>query len=377
MGLLLSVMGMLRYHYAMSRFIENTVAEAGFAASWARYVAPVLDQRAAWSLRWGLFASLVTGLAAGLAVVTLMMHDRAALASIPASIMGNPLFVALLLALCALCVIASWMFVLRRDLRLADAVELAVETHFAALFRADGNDGFADVIIQDLAADGVLEDADYRIVSNHAGAYRDCRIRLITAQTKPAAAGLSRVFARRRGLWRDLVVARMSLPGRMEGAIHIDSAPDKLPASFGRFHADHDGFDGVFRIACTNRVAAADLLTPGLADMLMAIRRRLVAAPRAGGKGKIRVAARIEDASLVLVIEQPPRAQPLDRLNAAGADALARDQIMRFATVPGLIDALYGDGESVPVFASLSGQSTAPGHETVQGTVHGGLRVAV
>ena len=151
----------LRYQYAMSGFVEKTVAEAGFAASWAQHVAPLAERFDVRRRRQLLFASLVTGLAAGLAVVTVMLSG-----SVHAdNIMANPLYASLVLALAALAAIASWVTMLRRDMRLSDAVDLAVETHFAALFAADGNEAFAEVVLQDLVEDGILEDATHSIQS--------------------------------------------------------------------------------------------------------------------------------------------------------------------------------------------------------------------
>lgn len=337
----------LGYHYYMSGFVEKTVAEAGFAASWARHVAPLVDGMNARSGRQIMFASIVTGLAVGLAVVAMMLSRSVA----ADSIMANPLFVALVLALSVLAAIASWVLTLRRDLQLADAVDLAVETHFAALFAGDANEAFAEVVLQDLVADGVLEDAAHRILTHHAGSYRGCRIRLFTARSQ---LGSGRFLSREGTRIRDLVVARVSLPQDITGAVHIDSDRSRLPAQASGFHIDHDQFDHIFGVSCSDRMVAARLLTRDFAENLLLIQQRLANPLGARASDSIRVAVQIAEGSLVMVIEQPVRDHDLGRLTPRQAEALARGLIMRFATIPGLVDELCGDGEVAPAFAALS-----------------------
>ena len=331
----------------MSGFVEKTVAEAGFAASWAQHVSPLVKTIETHKRRRMMFASIVTGLAVGLAVSTVMLSRSAA----ADSIMANPLYVALVLALAALAGIASWVSLLRRDLRLADAVELAVDTHFAALYAADGNEAFAEVVLQDLVADGILEDATHSITSHHAGTYRGCRIRLIAAGSQLGDGKfLSREGTRR----RDLVVARMSLPHDINTVIRIDSERDRLPAQMGDFHIDHDQFDHIFGVTCTNRMAAAGLLTHEFAETMLLIQQRL--ANPLGGRlsDQIRVALQIERGSLLLVIEQPRQTYDAGLLDGRRAEMVARGLIMRFAAIPGLVDDLHGDGNEAPAFAALS-----------------------
>lgn len=331
----------------MSGFVEKTVAEAGFAASWAQHVGPLAEDREARRRRQVMFASVVTGLAVGLAVVTVMLSRSVA----PDSIMANSLYVALVLALAALAAIAGWVSLLRRDLPLADAVELAVETHFAALFGADGNEAFAEVILQDLVADDVLVDATHHITSHHAGTYRGCRIRLITARSQ---LGDGKFLSREGTRYRDLVVARTSLPHGMDAVIRIDSQRDRLPEGHDEFHIDHDQFDHIFGVVCSDRMTAARLLTPDFAETMLLIQQRL--ANPLGGRpsDQIRVAVQIDKGTLLLVIEQPVRDQDVGTLDARRAEMLARGLIMRFATVPGLVDELHGDGEVAPAFATLA-----------------------
>jgi len=331
----------------MSAFIEKTVAEAGFAASWAQHVAPLATAMQARQRRQTLFASLVTGLAVGLAVATVML-SRAVDAE---SIMANPLYVALVLALAALAAIASWVALLRRDRRLADAVELAVETHFAALYAADENEAFAEVVLQDLVADGMLEDATHRVLTNHAGSYRGCRIRLLTASSQLGDGGiLSREGTRRHAL----VVARISLPVDIDTGIRIDSQRDMLPPKSTGFHIDHDQFDHVFGVVCDDRMVAARMVTPDFAEHLLLIQQRLANPLGGRASDRVRVAVQIDRGNLLLVIEQPVRGHAPDRLDPRRAETLARGLIMRFATIPGLVDGLYGEVDAAPAFAALA-----------------------
>ena len=345
----------LRYLYPMSGIVEKTVAEAGFAASWMQHVAPVAKAFEARMRRQLLFASLVTGLAVGLAVVTVIL-SRSVGAD---NIMANPLYVSLVLALAALAAIAGWVSLLRRDTSLADAVDLAVETHFASLFMADGNEAFAEVILQDLVDDGILEDATHRVLAHHAGTYRGCRIRLFTASSQLGDGKfLSREGTRR----RHLVVARMSLPFEMDGSVRIDSQRDRLPESAHGFHIDHDQFDHIFGVACSSRMAAAELLTPDFAETLLLIQQRLANPLGSRTSEPVRVSVQIDKGSLVLVIEEPIQSHQLDRLDPRRAEMLARGLIMRFATVPGLVDELYGDADEAPAFAALTPAEPAAPH---------------
>jgi len=331
----------------MFKFVEKTVAEAGFAASWAQHVAPQAEEIETRIRRQKMFASVVTGLAVGLAVVTVMLSRTVA----ADNIMANPLYVALVLALAALAVIAAWVALLRRDLRLADAVELAVETHFSALFSADGNEAFAEVILQDLVADGILEDASHSIISHHAGTYRGCRIRLLTATSQ---LGNDRALSRKRARRRALVVARMSLPHDINGAIRVDSQRDRLPDHLDGFHIDHDQFDHVFGVVCSSMVEAQGLLTPEFAEYLLLIQQGL--ANPLGGRSSDppRMAVQIDKGSLVLVIEQPPGTHDAGALDTRRAEMLARRLILRFAAITGLVDELHGDGSLAPAFSVLA-----------------------
>ena len=327
----------------MSVFVEKTVAEQGFGASWKVHVAPLVEIAIRRRHRQMLFASLASGLAIGLAGAALFLGRV-----VPAdSLFAQPLFLALIMALAALAAIASWVTMLRRDASMHGAVMAAVEAHFAALLTADGNNAFAEVVLQDLVSDGVLDALDYEVVSHHAGSYRGCRIRLISARAFPQTG------KRRGAATQDLVVARISLPVPVQGCVSIDTDRSHLPADALPFHVDHDQFDHIFGVTCDDRMATARFVNERLAETLMMVHQRL-ANPlnRKASKGP-RVAARIADGSLQLVVQEAVRKGDAASPQIASLEILARGLVMRFATVPGLVDELYGDADSPPAFAPL------------------------
>ena len=89
----------------MSVFVEKTLAEQGFGACWARYVAPLVEAGVARRRRRTMFASLITGMAVGLGGVALLLQ-----AQVPdAGFLAQPLNRALVLALAALAVIGEML----------------------------------------------------------------------------------------------------------------------------------------------------------------------------------------------------------------------------------------------------------------------------
>ena len=334
----------LRYRLYMSGFVEKTVAEQGFAASWNLHVGPLIEIANRRRHRQLLFGSLVTGLAAGLGVAALFLGRVVP----PDSLFAQPLFMALVLALAALAAIASWVTMLRRDGSMGDAVLSAVESHFAALFTPDDNAAFAEVILQDLVSDGVLDPADHQVTAHHAGSYRGCRIRLISARARPQTG------KRRRPAGQDLVVARISLPAGVSGRINIDTDRSRLPEDAASFHADHDQFDHIFGVTCGDRMATARLVTTQLAENLLMVQQRLANPLNRNVAKDPRVAVQIADGSLLLVVEEVAQDRDAAGQHSAGAESLARGLVMRFAAVPGLVDELHGDSDVPPAFASLA-----------------------
>ena len=289
-----------------------------------------------------LFGSVATGISVGLGIVALLLQGI-----VPEeSIFSQPFYVALVLALAALAAIASWITLLRPEGNLAARVWEAVEAHFAALFSRDENDAFAAVILQDLADDGILDSADYAVASHHAGSYRGCRIRLFGACPRQMPDAWWNVAG------GDLVVARISLPMQMAGSIGIDTDRSRLPEG-QPFHVDHDQFDHIFGVTCTDKMVAKSLLTSQMAESLLLVQQRIANPLNKTAMNGVRVAVQIAGGSLVLLVEQ--RAGKLGRTHysAAALESMARSLVMRFATVPGLVDELYGDSETPPAFAPL------------------------
>ena len=290
-----------------------------------------------------LFACLATGISAGLGIVALFLQGI-----VPEdSIFAQPLYVALVLALAALAAIASWVTMLRPDANLAERVWDAVEAHFAALFSHDDNDAFAEVVLQDLTADGILDAGTHEITSHHAGSYRGCRIRLFGARVHKSAG------ARRTANGSDLVVARISLPKTVAGAISIDTDRSRLPEGQS-FHVDHDQFDHIFGVSCTDKMLAKSLLTSQMAESLLLVQQQIANPLNKNAVKGVRVALQVADGSLVLLVEEQSVKRDGGRYAAAALEKIARSLVMRFATVPGIVDELHGDGDNPAAFAPLS-----------------------
>ena len=326
----------------MSGFVEKTVAEQGFASSWDLHVDADLVAAVKQRQRRMLFACLATGISAGLGIVALFLQGI-----VPEdSIFAQPLYVALVVALAALAAIASWVTLLRPGADLAERVWDAVEGHFAALFSRADNDAFAEVIIQDLAADGVLDAGTHEITSHHAGSYRGCRIRLFAARITKVTG------SRRAARQSDLVVARVSLPRPVAGEISIDTDRSRLPEGQS-FHVDHDQFDHIFGISCTDGMAAKSLLTSQMAESLLLVQQRIANPLNKASLNGVRVAMQVADGSLVLLVEEQAAKAGMTRHGAAALENMARSLVMRFATVPGIVDELHGDGDNPAAFAPL------------------------
>ncbi len=331
----------------MSAFVEKTLAEQGFGACWARDVAPLVEAGTARHRRRTMFASLITGMAAGLGgvVVLFQMH-------VPdIGFLAQPLNQALVLALAALAAIGSWVAVMRDRPSYGGAVRAAVETHFASLFVSDDNKGFGQVILQDLVADGLLHDREYRLTAHYAGTYGACRIRMLEAEAK-AARG-------HRHDRIDLLVFRVSLPFSLTSETRADSRIDMLKTAvagrpeFAPYHIDHDQFDGIFGVAATDTTEVERIFTPGFVETLLRIQERLANPLTQGGGAQPRVAVQAAAGSLQMVIEAPSSGGHDTVVSPAAAEMLARALIMRFATAPALVDDLHGAPDIPPAFAPL------------------------
>ena len=326
----------------MSGFVEKTVAEQGFASSWDLHVGADLLAAVKERHRRMLFASLATGISIGLVMVPVFLKGI-----VPEdSIFAQPLYVALAVALATVASITGWITLRRPGAELEERVWEAVEAHFASLFSRDDNHAFAEVIIQDLATEGVLDAGTHKINSHHAGSYRGCRIRLFGARVcKP-------VVGRRTAKCSDLVVTRISLPKGVAGAISIDT--DKSRILEGQsFQVDHDQFHHIFGVSCTDRMAAKSLLTYQMAESLLLVQQRITNPLNKTSLNGVRVAMRVADGSLVLLVEEQAAEAGATLQGATALEKLARSLVMRFATVPGIVDELHGDGDNPAAFAPL------------------------
>ncbi|MEC7588872.1 MAG: DUF3137 domain-containing protein, partial [Pseudomonadota bacterium] len=208
------------------------------------------------------------------------------------------------------------------------------------------NHAFAEVIIQDLATDGVLDAGSYKITSHHAGSYRGCRVRLFGASVRKPIAG------RQTSNCSDLLVARISLPKGIAGAISIDTDKSRIPEGKS-FQVDHDQFHHIFGVSCTDRMAAKSLLTYQMAETLLLVQQRITNPLNKAAVSGVRVAMRVADGSLVLLVEEQAAAAGATQHGAAALEKMARSLVMRFATVPGIVDELHGEGDNPAAFAPL------------------------
>ena len=143
----------------MSGFVEKTVAEKGFASSWDLHVGADLLAAVKQRHRRMLFASLTSGISIGLVMVPVFLKGI-----VPEdSIFAQPLYVVLFVALATVASITGWITLRRPGAELEERVWEAVEAHFASLFSRDDNHAFAEVIIQDLATEGVLDAGAHKI----------------------------------------------------------------------------------------------------------------------------------------------------------------------------------------------------------------------
>ena len=344
----------------MTGFVEKTVAEQRFGASWKKYVEPALQASESTMLRRRMFGYVVSGAALALIIVA---SGLAALAG-PGSFFAAPLTIALVMALSALALIASWVPMLRGGADVSGPVMAAVESHFGALFSMDENDAFATVLVQDLVTDGLLEGGEDRILFHHSGNYRGCRIRLVEVERslQLEKAGGKAGRKSRKSHMTSLVLARVSHPMVVGGEVRIDTAsgtgdgsmaesfsqdPAAPPAFQARagaglvpYQPAHRQLGSIFSVLASDEGVAARLLTDEFAETLLRIQQQL-ANPLAVGSDRTRVALQQVRGSVTLVIENQHGASAVS--NRTMAEKLARLLVMRFATVPGLVDELHGE----------------------------------
>ena len=159
-------------------------------------------------------------------------------------------------------------------------------------------------------------------------------------------------MGRRTANYSDLVVTRISLPKGVAGAISIDT--DKSRILEGQsFQVDHDQFHHIFGVSCTDRMAAKSLLTYQMAESLLLVQQRITNPLNKASLSGVRVAMRVADGSLVLLVEEQAAEAGAKLHGAAALEKMARSLVMRFATVPGIVDELHGDGYNPAAFAPL------------------------
>ena len=164
-------------------------------------------------------------------------------------------------------------------------------------------------------------------------------------------------MGRRTANCSDLVVTRISLPKGVAGTISIDTDKSRIVENQS-FQVDHDRFHHIFGVSCTDRTAAKSLLTYQMAESLLLVQQRITNPLNKASLNGVRVAMRVADSSLVLLVEEQAAEGGATLHGAAALEKMARSLVMRFATVPGIVDELHGDGDNPAAFAPslLSGR---------------------
>lgn len=331
----------------MSSFTEKTLAEQNFGVCWRQQIAPLIARYTERRRRRMMFASLITGIAVGLGVVIVLLQAHIA----STSLLAQPLYMALVLALGGLAVIGAWVLPLLGRTSFDEVVRRAVERHFASLFTSEANNAFGEVILQDLVTDGIIHDCEYRLTSHYAGTYGDCRVRMIEAVSE-----MARDHSHDRA---DLLVFRVSLPFSQTEEVRADSKADRLMSlkdsrpDLAPYDVDHDQLDGIFAVATTDIGAAARIFTDGFAETVLRIQERL-ANPLWQGRGaQPQLAMQVANGSFQMVVEASASGNGGGSMTPAGAEAWARHLIVQFAAAPALVDGLQGGADIPPAFAPL------------------------
>ena len=151
----------------------------------------------------------------------------------------------------------------------------------------------------------------------------------------------------------DLVVAGIRLPHGVAGAISI--ATDKSCILEGQsFQVDHDQIHHIFGLSCTVSMKAKSLLTSQMAERPLLVQKRITNSLNKASLDIVRVAMRVADGSLVLLVKEQAAEAEATQHGADALEKMARSLLMRFATVPGIVDELHGDGDNPAAFELLS-----------------------
>ena len=114
-------------------------------------------------------------------------------------------------------------------------------------------------------------------------------------------------------------MARITLPKGIAGAISIDT--DKSRILEGQsFQVDHDQFHHIFGVSCTDRMAAKSLLTYQMAESLLMVQQRITNPLNKACLYGVRVAMRVADGSLVLLVEEQAAAAGATQNGAAALE---------------------------------------------------------
>ena len=87
-----------------------------------------------------------------------------------------------------------------------------------------------------------------------------------------------------------------------------------------------------------------------MTDYLLLIQQRFL---NKTSLNSVCVAMRVADGNLVLLVEEQAAEAGVTQNGAAELEKMARSLVMRFATVPGIVGELHGDGDSPAALAPL------------------------
>ena len=90
-----------------------------------------------------------------------------------------------------------------------------------------------------------------------------------------------------------------------------------------------------------------------MAEILLLVQQRITKPLDKASQNGVRVAMRVADGSLILLVEEQAAEAGATQHGAAALEKMARSLLMRFATVPGIVDELHGDGDNPAAFAPL------------------------
>ena len=329
-------------------FEERTKAETGFAPLWDQHVVPHLApyQAAYKRMMWiGIWATL---LAIAIGIICWLIFDRF-FADLPENDQVG-FFVFVFFGEIAL-LMGGWWPLYRLGDDPLDFVMPAVEAHFARYFQPDANHGFAALQSAHLREEGLTGPGEIDISEHYSGAYRDCRIRFYTASHRRRSTTAGQTFIEkqldRRGEAADhYLIFSISVPFDFTGETRIETDKGKIlnklrakESEFQQYNVPDKAFEKAFEVFTNDRSGAEALITPALADNMLAI--KAFYKQHKGG----RFSGQFKDRHFTMAVHGGGNLTTVGTGMYAPEqiEGLARTLILRFATILQLVDMLHGE----------------------------------